>query len=271
MVFRIHLSRPLRKNTMDLFPSPDETLDSFFDGTIRILQKRKGYRFSIDAILLSRFIRLQRDEKAIDLGTGCAILPLLLLNTTSAHSLVGIEIQKELANLAKRNVELNRLKDRITILHHDFKQLKDIFPPGSFHVVFSNPPYRKYLTGRINPSLEKAIARHEIKGTLKDLVRTAAYLLPTKGRCYLIYSASRAIDLLAALRHHQLEPKRLQLVHPRKGETARFILVESVKNGGVELEIKEPLILAEPSLLPLSEPKKDKTTSLEFPFSHDKS
>jgi tRNA1Val (adenine37-N6)-methyltransferase len=256
---------------MDLFPSPDETLDSFFDGTLQILQKKKGYRFSIDAILLSRFIRLQKDEKAIDLGTGCAILPLLLSKTTKAHSLVGIEIQKELADLARKNVELNRLKDRITILHHDFKKLRGVFPPGSFHVVFSNPPYRKYLTGRINPSLEKAIARHEIKGTLKDLIRAAAYLLPTKGRCYLIYSASRAIDLLAALRHHHLEPKRLQLVHPRKGEAAKFILVESVKDGGVELKIKEPLILAEPSLPPLSEPMEEEATSLELPLSHDKS
>jgi tRNA1Val (adenine37-N6)-methyltransferase len=256
---------------MNLFPSPDETLDSFFDGTLQVLQKRKGYRFSIDAILLSQFIRLQKDEKAIDLGTGCAILPLLLSKTTRAHSLVGIEIQKELADLARKNVELNRLKDRITILRHDFKKLRGVFLPGSFHVVFSNPPYRKYLTGRINPSLEKAIARHEIKGTLKDLIRAAAYLLPTKGRCYLIYSASRTIDLLAALRHYQLEPKRLQLVHPRKGAAAKFILVESVKDGGVELKIKEPLILDEPSLPPLSEPKKEETTSLEFPLSHDKS
>jgi tRNA1Val (adenine37-N6)-methyltransferase len=256
---------------MDLFPSPDETLDSFFDGTLHVLQKKKGYRFSIDAILLSRFIRLRRDENAIDLGTGCAILPLLLSKTTKAHSLVGIEIQRELADLARRNVELNRLQDRITILHRDFKRLRGVFPPGSFRVVFSNPPYRKYLAGRINPSFEKAIARHEIKGTLTDLIRATAYLLPTKGRCYLIYPASRAIDLLAALRHQRLEPKRLQLVHPRKGEAAKFILVESVKDGGVELMIKEPLILTEPSPLSLPEPAKEETPSPELPLLHDKS
>jgi tRNA1Val (adenine37-N6)-methyltransferase len=256
---------------MDLSPSPDETLDSFFFGTLHVLQKKKGYRFSIDAILLSRFICLRRDENAIDLGTGCAILPLLLSRSTKARSLVGIEIQKELADLARRNVELNRMKDRITILHRDFKRLRGVFPPGSFHVVFSNPPYRKHLTGRINPSFEKAIARHEIKGTLKDLIRAAAYLLPTKGRCYLIYPASRAIDLLAALRHHRLEPKLLQLVHPRKAEAARFILVESVKDGGVELKIKEPLILAEPSPPSFPKSEEEETLSLEFPLFHDKS
>jgi tRNA1Val (adenine37-N6)-methyltransferase len=237
---------------MDLFPSADETLDSFFDGTLQILQKKKGYRFSIDAILLSQFIRLRKHEKAIDLGTGCAILPILLSKTSRAHSLVGIEIQKELTNLARKNVELNRLDDRITIFQEDFRKLSGIFPRGSFHVVFSNPPYRRFLTGRINPSLEKAIARHEIKGTLLDLIRAATYLLPTKGRCYLVYSASRTIDLLTSLRRHQLEPKRLRFVHPEKGQAAKFILVESVKDGGTELKVEEPLILAATSLPPFS-------------------
>jgi tRNA1(Val) A37 N6-methylase TrmN6 len=240
---------------MDSHPSPDETLDPFLNGALRILQKKKGYRFSIDALLLSQFIRLRRNEKAIDLGTGCGILPLLLSKTTKAHSFVGVEIQKGLANLARKNVALNCLQKRITILRQDFKELSEVFRPGSFDVVFSNPPYRRYFTGRINPSLEKAIARHEIKGTIEDLVRVAHYLLPAKGRCYLIYSPSRAIDLLIALRHHQLEPKRLQLVHPRAGEQARFILVESVKESGVELKIMEPLMLDESSLSSFSKPE----------------
>ena len=233
----------------DFLPSSDETLDHFSNGTLQILQKKRGYRFSIDAILLSQFIHLQKNEKAIDLGTGCGILCLLLSKTTKANSFVGVEIQKGLADLARKNVFLNRLENRISIFHQNFKKLKEIFPPGSFDVVFSNPPYRKYLTGRVNPSREKAIARHEIKGTLDELVRVAAYLLPIKGRCYLIYSASRAIDLLVALRDHNLEPKKLQFVHPRKEEDAKFTQVESVKGGGVELKIMEPLFLDRFSLL----------------------
>ena len=228
---------------MTVFPSSDETLDHFFNGTLQILQKKRGYRFSIDAILLGQFIRLRKNEKAIDLGTGCGILCLLLSKPTKANSFVGVEIQKGLADLARKNVFLNHLEDRISIFQQNFKKLKEIFPPGSFDVVFSNPPYRKYLTGRVNPSPEKAIARHEIKGTLDELVRVAAYLLPFKGRCYLIYSASRAIDLLVALRGYNLEPKKLQFVHPRKDEDATFIQVESVKGGGVELKIMEPLFL----------------------------
>ncbi len=235
---------------MVLIPSADETLDTFFKGTLRILQKKKGYRFSVDAILLSQFIRLRKGEKAADLGTGCGILPILLSRTSGTHSLVGIEIQRGLASLAKKNVELNGLGDRITVLQEDVKKLRDLFPQGSFHVVFSNPPYRKYLTGRINPSLEKAIARHEIKTTLPDLLQTAAHLLPTKGRCYLIYPASRTIDLLTSLRRHRLEPKRLRFVHPGKEEDAKFVLVESVKDGGAELKVERPTILVGSSAPP---------------------
>lgn len=223
----------------------DETLDTFCNGKLKILQKKKGYRFSIDAVLLSQFVNIRKHEKTIDLGTGCGILPLLLTQTTKADSLIGVEIQKELAELAKRNVRLNHLEDRIGILHLDFRELKETFPPGSFDVVLSNPPYRKYRSGRVNLAFEKAIARHEIKGTLEDLISIASYLLPSKGRCYLIYPASRAVDLLFALRSKRLEPKRLRLVHPRFNEEAKFILIESVKASGVELKIMKPLILYE--------------------------
>ena len=172
-------------------PSSTENSKSF--------RRKRGYRFSIDAVLLSQFIKIRKDERVIDLGTGCGILPFLLSHTTKAHSFVGVEIQKGLAECAKKNVVLNHLEDRISILKQDFRELKGIFPPGSFDVVLSNPPYRKFRTGRINPSMEKAIARHEIKGTLEDLISIASYLLPLKGRCYLIFPASRTVDLLVVI------------------------------------------------------------------------
>jgi len=228
---------------MTPLPAQDETLDTFFNGKLKVFQKKRGYRFSIDAILLSQFIKIQKDEKAIDLGTGCGILPLLLSHTTKAHSFVAVEIQKGLVELAKKNVLLNHLRHRISVLHYDFRSLRKIFLPGSFQVVFSNPPYRKYRTGRVNPILEKAIARHEIRGTIEDLISIASYLLPSKGRCYLIYPASRLVDLLLALRSQRLEPKRLQLAYARFEEEARFVLIESMKASGVELKIMEPLIL----------------------------
>jgi tRNA1Val (adenine37-N6)-methyltransferase len=228
---------------MNLLPSPDETLDTFFNGKLQITQKKKGYRFSMDAVLLSQFIKIRKNERVMDLGTGSGILLLLLSYTTKAHSFVGVEIQKGLAECAEKNVVLNHLEDRISILMQDFRELKETFRPGSFDVVLSNPPYRKYWTGRINPSIEKAIARHEIKGTLEDLISIASYLLPHKGRCYMIFPALRTVDLLMALRDGQLEPKRLQFVHPRIGEEAKFILTESIKTSRVELKLMEPLIL----------------------------
>jgi tRNA1(Val) A37 N6-methylase TrmN6 len=183
----------------------------------------------------------------IDLGTGCGILPLLLSQNAKVNSFVGVEIQRSLAECAEKNMVLNHLEDRVSILKQDFRELRTIFQQGSFDVVLSNPPYREYQTGRINPSMDKAIARHEIKGKLEDLISIASYLLPPKGRCYLIFPALRTVDLFVALRKGNLEPKRIQFVHPRMGEEAKFILVESFKASGVELKIMSPLILEEPS------------------------
>ena len=233
----------LSLTNMMVTPSSDETLDTFFDRRIQILQKKRGYRFSVDAILLAQFSKIRKNEKVIDLGTGCGILPLLLSHQTKAHSFVGVEIQEGLAELAKRNVLLNRLEDRISILQNDFRKLKTTFPPESFDVVLSNPPYRKYRTGRMNPTQEKAIARHELQGTLEDLASIASYLLPPKGRCYLIFPALRTVDLLIGLRNQRLEPKRLQFVHPHFEEDAKFILSESIKESGSELKVMDPLIL----------------------------
>jgi len=230
---------------MNPFLSPDETLDTFLNGKIQVVQKKKGYRFSVDSIVLSQFVRIRKNERVVDLGTGCGILLLLLSQTARARSFVGVEIQKGLAECARKNVALNHLDGRISILSQDFREIKMTFPPGSFDVVLSNPPYRKRRSGRINPSAEKAVARHEIKGTLQDLISIASYLLPPKGRCYLIFPAVRTVDLFVALRGGKLEPKRLQFVHPRPEGEAKFVLTESIKTSGVELKIMNPLILRE--------------------------
>ncbi len=237
--------------SMNLLLSADETFEPFFNGKLQIIQKKKGYRFSVDPVLLSHFVRIRKNERVIDLGTGCGILPLLLSRSTKARSFVGVEIQKGLTECAEKNVVLNHLEDRISILRQDFRELRNIFPPGSFDVALSNPPYREYRTGRINPSTEKAIARHEIKGKLEDLISIISYLVPPKGRCYLIFPALRTVDLFVSLRDGKLEPKRIQFVHPRMGDEAKFVLTESLKESGVELKIMNPLFLAEPR--PLSE------------------
>lgn len=222
------------------FLAPDETLDSFMNGRLKIIQKKEGYRFSVDTVLLSQFVKLKKKEKVLDMGTGCGILLLLLSQTNQEISFWGVEIQKSLVDCAIKNVLLNHLENRISILHQDFRKLKTMFPPASFDVILSNPPYRKYRTGRVNPLTEKAVARHEIKGNLNDLASISSYLLPSKGRFYLIFPASRTTDLFVTLRAHGLEPKRIQFVHSRIREEARFVLLEAIKSGGVESHILPP-------------------------------
>ncbi|MBW2039571.1 MAG: tRNA1(Val) (adenine(37)-N6)-methyltransferase [Deltaproteobacteria bacterium] len=221
-----------------------ETLDSLFNGKIRMVQERDGYRFSLDALLLAGFVWLKRGEKVIDLGTGVGIIPIILgKRGEGAQEIVGVEIQENLTKLAKRNVLLNGLEDLITICHGDIRGLKDTFLPSSFDVVVTNPPYYLVSSGRINPHSQKAIARHEVKCTIDDVLWVACYLLKEGGRIFVIFPAHRSITLFNRLRGALLEPKGLRWVYPRQGEGAKFILVEAYKGGGEGVEVLPPLFV----------------------------
>jgi len=222
------------------------TTDSLFRGRLKIIQKKKGYRFSIDAAILAKHIRLRATDIAVDLGTGCGIIPLIIsLQAPSAH-IYGIEIQKDLAELASRNVRLNQMGGRITIVHADMKDFKSYLRPGTVDVVFSNPPYRKVLAGRINPEEERAVARHEIKACLSDVVSVAEGLLKPSGRFVVIYAAERVIDLVIRMRASRLEPKRLRFIHPKQRSGAILAIAEGVKYGNPGLKVDPPIILYEP-------------------------
>ena len=142
------------------------TTHSLFQGQLKVIQKKKGYRFSIDAAILAHHVRLRATDIAVDLGTGCGIIPLILsLKNPSAH-IYGIEIQTDLAELASTNVVENQMESRVTIIHADMKDFRAHLTPEKADVVFSNPPYHRLLSGRINPETERAVARHEIKASL---------------------------------------------------------------------------------------------------------
>jgi len=225
---------------------PMTTTDSLFGGRLKIIQKKKGYRFSIDAPILAHHIRLRATDIAVDLGTGCGIIPLILsLQTSSAH-IYGIEIQKDLAELASRNVRLNHMEGRITIVHADMKDFKSYLTPGTVDVVFSNPPYRKVLSGRINPEAERAVARHEINACLSDIVYVAESLLKRSGRFLVIYPAERVTDLVLGMRTSRLEPKRLRLIHPKECSGAILAIAEGVKYGNPGLKVDPPIIIYRP-------------------------
>jgi tRNA1(Val) A37 N6-methylase TrmN6 len=155
----------------------DEKIEDLEEKGLKIIQAKNSYRFSVDSVLLTKFIKIKDYENIIDLGTGSGIIPLLLFGQRKGLSIYGIEIQKKLADMARRSVELNKLQDSITIIQEDFKNIKKFFKNGQFDVVVSNPPYISIEQGKINPLSSKAIARHEIKSNLEDLISISNYLL----------------------------------------------------------------------------------------------
>jgi tRNA1Val (adenine37-N6)-methyltransferase len=170
----------------------EETLDEILDGHLRVFQKKKGYRFSLDSILLAHFVSLKQRARFIDIGCGNGIILVILAKLFPNANCVGLEIQENLSTLAKKNSQINDLESRVEIFSGDARNIENIFPAHSFDTVIFNPPYRKLKSGRINPQLEKAIARHEIKGSLKDFLHAAQYLLKPGGR---VFTISPALNL----------------------------------------------------------------------------
>ncbi|AEB07919.1 Methyltransferase type 11 [Desulfobacca acetoxidans DSM 11109] len=222
---------------------PDETLEPFGQGRLWVIQKKQGYRFSLDAVLLSGLTDLREPEKVVDLGAGCGILALLLACRFPNSSFVGVELQPSLAALAVRNVRLNGFEGRIEIVQSDMQSLLQLYPPSSFEVVVSNPPYRPLASGRLNPAAERAIARHELQGSLELTARISQHLLGYGGRLYLIYPARRLVHLCRGLRLHRLEPKKMRLIHSLPGEEASLVWIEARKGGREDLKVLPPLVI----------------------------
>ncbi len=244
-----------------LKPKSDETLDSIKN--IKLFQAKDGYRFSVDALLLENFISAKRLDRGIELGTGSGIISILLAKRVKNTEFIAVEIQKSLADRAKRNVHLNRLDERVEILSKDIKELRKIFSTNEFDFVFSNPPFRKMKSGRLSNYEERAVARHEIEITLPDLIKIASYLLKHSGKFYLIYHPFRLAELISMLRKSRLEPKRMRFVHSRRvesptgsGEGAKMVLIEAVKGSGIWLKIAPPLYIYEKGNKYTSEMKK---------------
>jgi tRNA1Val (adenine37-N6)-methyltransferase len=219
------------------------TTDTFFNGTIKITQNRTGYRYSIDAILLAHFADPQSGDKVLDLGTGCGIIPLIMAHRVSNLAICGVEVQAELAELAVTNVRENQLDDRISVLCTDLKLLESSTTAGPVDLVVCNPPFRKKGSGRINPNAQRAIARHEIKVNLSDIVKTSYRMLRTGGRLAFIYTAGRLTDVLYLMRASGIEPKLIRMIHSRQVTDATLVLIEGIKGGRPNLKILPPLII----------------------------
>ena len=217
----------------------DETLD-VLGGVVQIIQKKKGYRLSLDPLLLANFLVLKAKETLLDVGTGCGIIPIYLANRGYGNRLVGIEIQDDLYELCVRNKELNRCTN-VEFVRGDIRAPGRTL--GSFHVVVSNPPYVKVRTGRACPEPSRFIARSEASLDLQTLISIASSRLYTHGRLYLIYPVRRLSDVMSLTRSGGLEPRRMRFVHSRHTDPAVLALVECVKGGGVNFVVEPPLYL----------------------------
>lgn len=222
------------------------TEDTFFNGRIKVLQDREGYRFSIDAVLLAAFSAPGDKDRIMDLGTGCGIIPLILGYRHPTINIAGIEVQPELAALAALNVEANGLQARITVFRRDMREVSIQEVGGPMDLVISNPPYRKGRSGRINPHPQRAVARHEILATLQDVANAAARLLGIGGRFAVVYPAERITDLLTGLRSAGIEPKHIQMVQAKTYGPARLVLVSGIKGGRPGAAVHEPLVIFRP-------------------------
>ena len=228
---------------VNLLHSTAETVDGILVDRLRIIQKKRGYRFSLDALLIAHFTDLRDGDDLIDLGTGSGIIALILAQRFRCGRVLGIEIQDELVAIAKRNVVLNDLAGRMEIRRGDVRCPETLCEPQSFSAAVFNPPYRRLRSGRTNSDPEKAVARHEIEGTVADFLTAAVYALRPEGRVYAIYPAVRMVELIARMRECRIEPKRLRLVHSRPDGGGEFVLVEGVKGGREGLNVAPPLFI----------------------------
>lgn len=219
-----------------------ETVDLLRHHDLSIIQPQKGYRFSLDPVILCDFA-LPAAGRIIDLGCGCGIIPLLMARLSPASRLVGVELQGEMAELARRNVELNGLADRIAIVESDIQALADKIPANSMDLVLANPPYRRRGEGKISPRAGRDLARHESSATLADFVATAKRLVKNGGRICFIHHPERLTEFMVVARASKLAPIRLRMVHGDINAPARMFMIELLKGSRAALQVLPPLLV----------------------------
>ena len=220
-----------------------ETIDPILGGDLTIVQPISGYRFSIDAILLGRFARPGRRDDILELGAGSGVVAAMIAAAYPATRVTAIEVQLGLADLVRRNAALNHL-DNLAACHAD---LRDRAIPGvgrgTFAYIVANPPYRAADRGRESPHPGRRLARGSAGASLTDFIDAAAHYVTGRGKVAMIFTATRTAELIAALKAHALEPKRLRFVHAYTHSPASSLLVEARKRGGLETVVEAPLVI----------------------------
>ena len=222
----------------------NERIDDLEYKGLKIIQNKEGFCFGIDSVLLSDFAKnIKKDSKVIDLGTGTGIIATLLCAKTELESIIGVEIQKEVCDMATRSIELNKLEDKFKIINEDINNLLKYYQKNSFDAVVTNPPYKKKNTGFKNNKENKLISRHEITADLKDFIKVSKELLKDKGEFYMVHRPERLVDILTIMRNYKIEPKILRMVYSDVGKEPKLVVIKGIKNAKPFLKVEKNLYI----------------------------
>lgn len=237
---------------MEIELKENESIDELEIKNMKIIQNKKGFCFGIDSILLSNFAKEIKDGSVVvDLGSGTGILSILLCAKTNLSQIIGLEIQKDVAEMSERSVKLNNLQDKCKIINMDIKnvtnppsnEMNKLIGKNKIDYIITNPPYKKRNTGKINVNENKLISRHEWLANLDDFIEAANYLLKDKGILFMVHRPERLVDIVEKMRREKIEPKEIRFIYPKKDESPNLILIKGVKNGKPFLKIDKPLYI----------------------------
>ena len=210
----------------------NERIDDLEYKNLKIIQNKEWFCFGIDSILLADFAKdIKKSSMVMDLGTGTGIIPILLCGKTELKKIIGVEIQKDVCEMANRSIRLNNMQSRFEILNCNVKDIEKMYLKNSFDAIVTNPPYMKINTGIINDNTKKLISRHETEANLEDFISIAAKLLKNNGALYMVHRPERLVDIIYLLRKHKLEPKLIKLVRPYEDREPNLLLIKCIKCG----------------------------------------
>lgn len=229
---------------MEINLNKDERIDDLEYKNLKIIQNNNYFCFGMDSILLSDFAKnIKPNSTIVDLGTGTGIISILLSGKTKARKIYGIEIQKEMSDMAYKSIKLNNLEERVEIINEDIKNILKIFGKNSMDAVVTNPPYKEINRGIVNETENKIISRHEVRANLEDFIRISSEILKNYGEFYMVNRPERLADIIENLRKYGIEPKSIRFVYPKVDKEPKLILIKAVKNAKKFLKIEKPLII----------------------------
>ena len=222
----------------------NERIDDLEYKGLKLIQNKNGFCFGVDSVLLSDYAKnVKRNATVMDIGTGTGIISILLCKKTNLKKIYGVEIQKDVAEMAARNAELNKLQEKFEIINANIKDIFSYVAPHTMDVIVTNPPYKKNNTGVKNEDITQLISRHEVECTLEDIIKQSSKLLKDLGEFYMVHRAERLVDIMCILRKYKLEPKNIRFVHSRVDEKPMLVLVRAVKCAKEFLKLDKPLVI----------------------------